>query len=313
MYDIHLPIAFYQQLTFYQRRVDATLKKFIQKLPTNSSQLIDAIQYTVFCGGKRIRPYLVYATGKMFGVSEDSLDVAAAAVECIHAYSLVHDDLPAMDNDHLRRGKPSCHIKFGEAIAILTGDALQTMAFSLLSDQPMPAITLENRLKMVSTLAKAIGTGGMCAGQAMDLAAEHCQISLESLEKIHRYKTGELIRAVVRIGALAAGEKSEKTLSLLDEYSGAIGLAFQVQDDILDIEGETVRMGKQQGSDQKKNKSTFSSLLGLEGAKIKAKKFYQDAQRALDNLSIRSLQYNESSYDTRSLRALALFIIQRDR
>lgn len=312
MSNLNLPINFHQKLTLYQRRVDEKLKNFIQPLPSHSRQLIEAIRYTVLCGGKRIRPYLVYATGKMFGLSPGSLDVAAAAVECIHAYSLVHDDLPAMDDDNLRRGQPSCHIKFGEAIAILVGDALQTLAFSLLADQPMPNVTLENRLKIVSELAKAIGAGGMCSGQALDLAAKHCQISLASLEKIHRHKTGALIRAAVRIGALAAGERSEKTLSLLDDYADAIGLAFQIQDDILDITGETDRMGKKQGADQKRKKSTYSSLLGLEGAKIKAKKFCQDAQIALDILASQSLQDSGAYYDTRSLRALALFIIQRD-
>lgn len=293
------------QLTDYQQRVDQALKNFINELPFQNSQLVQAMRYGTLLGGKRVRPCLVYATGQMFGLSLNSLDAAAAAIECIHAYSLIHDDLPAMDDDDLRRGQPSCHIKFGEADAILAGDALQTLAFSILIDKPMPHVTLEDRLAMLFELAQSSGAAGMCAGQSLDITSENCQISLTSLEQIHRNKTGALIRAAVRIGALAAGERGKTALSLLDKYAEAIGLAFQVQDDILDIIGKTGRIGKQQGSDQQLGKSTYPALLGFDTARIKAEDLYREALVALDSLTAQS-------YDPGLLHAMADFIIKRN-
>ena len=267
--------------------------------------MVEAMRHGALLGGKRLRPFLVYATGQMFGLSLENLDAPAAAVECIHAYSLIHDDLPAMDDDDLRRGQPTCHIKFGEANAILAGDALQTLAFSILADADMPDVALRDRLAMISELAKASGVAGMCGGQSLDLEAEGKQIDLQALEQIHRHKTGALIRAAVRLGALAAGEPGRAALPELDRYAAAIGLAFQVQDDILDVVGETEKIGKRQGSDQQLGKSTYPALLGLDSAKLKAWDLYQEALAALDSLATQS-------YNTAPLRALANFIIERD-
>lgn len=267
--------------------------------------MVSAMRHGALLGGKRLRPFLVYATGQMFGLSLDNLDAPAAAVECIHAYSLIHDDLPAMDDDDLRRGQPTCHIKFGEANAILAGDALQTLAFSILADAEMPDVALRDRLAMISELAKASGVAGMCGGQSLDLEAEGKQIDLQALEQIHRHKTGALIRAAVRLGALAAGEPGRAALPELDRYAAAIGLAFQVQDDILDVVGETEKIGKRQGSDQQLGKSTYPALLGLDSAKLKAWDLYQEALAALELLATQS-------YNTAPLRALANFIIERD-
>lgn len=297
--------AFSDQLQALRQRADRTLLDCIAPLPFNDGNMVAAMRHGALLGGKRLRPFLVYTTGQMFGVSLNNLDAPAAAVECIHAYSLIHDDLPAMDDDDLRRGQPTCHIKFGEANAILAGDALQTLAFTILADADMPDVALRDRLAMVSELATASGVAGMCGGQSLDLEAEDKQIGLEALEQIHRHKTGALIRAAVRLGALAAGEPGRKALPQLDRYAAAIGLAFQVQDDILDVVGETEKIGKRQGADQQHGKSTYPALLGLDSAKAKAWDLYQEALAALDTLAAQS-------YNTAPLRALASFIIERD-
>ncbi len=289
-----------------RQRIDAVLQQQLTALPFQNSPLVNAMTYGTLLGGKRLRPWLVYTTGQMLQADDSALDALAAAVECIHAYSLIHDDLPAMDDDSLRRGQPTCHIKFGENTAILAGDALQTLAFSLLADAPMPDVSDRDRLKMISELAQASGAAGMCAGQALDLAAEGQQITLAELEQVHRHKTGALIRAAVRLGALAAGERGRAALPALDRYADAIGLAFQVQDDILDVVGDSAVTGKQQGSDQQLGKSTYPALLGLEQAKAKARDLYQQALAALSMLSAQSC-------DTASLQALAAFIIERDK
>lgn len=296
---------FHDQLQAFHQRSDRALLGYIAPLPFNDGKMVEAMRHGALLGGKRLRPFLVYATGQMFGLSLENLDAPAAAVECIHAYSLIHDDLPAMDDDDLRRGQPTCHIKFGEANAILAGDALQTLAFSILADADMPDVTLLDRLAMISELAKASGVAGMCGGQSLDLEAEGKQIDLQALEQIHRHKTGALIRAAVRLGALAAGEPGRAALPELDRYAAAIGLAFQVQDDILDVVGETEKIGKRQGSDQQLGKSTYPALLGLDSAKLKAWDLYQEALAALDSLATQS-------YNTAPLRALANFIIERD-
>lgn len=296
---------FHDQLQAFHQRSDRALLGYIAPLPFNDGKMVEAMRHGALLGGKRLRPFLVYATGQMFGLSLENLDAPAAAVECIHAYSLIHDDLPAMDDDDLRRGQPTCHIKFGEANAILAGDALQTLAFSILADADMPDVALRDRLAMISELAKASGVAGMCGGQSLDLEAEGKQIVLQALEQIHRHKTGALIRAAVRLGALAAGEPGRAALPELDRYAAAIGLAFQVQDDILDVVGETEKIGKRQGSDQQLGKSTYPALLGLDSAKLKAWDLYQEALAALDSLATQS-------YNTAPLRALANFIIERD-
>ncbi len=296
---------FSQLLQSYRQRVDDALLSYMQPLPSGDDKLIEAMRYGALLGGKRLRPYLVYATGNMFGTTLENLDPAAAAVECIHAYSLIHDDLPAMDDDKLRRGKPTCHIEFGEAAAILAGDALQTLAFSILCDATMPDVPVTNRLAMLSELANASGANGMCLGQILDLCAEGHSVSLEELENIHRHKTGALIRSAVRLGALASGEKGKAALPQLDRYASAIGLAFQVQDDILDVVGETEKLGKQQGNDQALGKSTYPALMGIDNAKTKAWDLYQEALSALSVLSLQS-------YNTKPLEVLANFIIERD-
>lgn len=297
---------FARLLDVYQQQVNAALTRFIEPLPFQSSPLVNAMHYGALLGGKRLRPFLVYATGEMLHADPASLDAPAAAVECIHAYSLIHDDLPAMDDDALRRGQPTCHIKYGEDTAILAGDALQTLAFSILTDEAMPGVSAEYRLMMLSELAKASGVAGMCGGQALDLAAEGKSVDLDQLEQIHRHKTGALIRSAVRLGALTAGDAGREALPLLDRYAEAIGLAFQVQDDILDVVGDTAVIGKRQGADQDLGKSTYPSLLGLENARAKARDLYQEALDALELLAAHS-------YNTTALQALASFIIERDK
>ncbi len=266
------------------QRVELRLAQhFDQQSPsTPPQQLREAMRYGLLNGGKRLRPVLVYASCLALGGELHQADAAAAALECIHAYSLIHDDLPAMDDDTLRRGKPTCHIAFDEATAILAGDALQPLAFELLS-QPCdlsPAI----QLQMIQILAQASGDGGMVAGQALDIQAEGQRQTLTQLEQMHRLKTGALIRAAVQLGALASGHCDPSRLATLSDYAAAIGLAFQVQDDILDIESDTQTLGKTQGADLHRNKSTYPALLGLEGAKHKAAELHRQALEALQQL-----------------------------
>lgn len=290
-----------EALTSYQKRNNEQLDHWLNRLPNQDLALIEAMRYGLLLGGKRARPYLVYITGQMLGCSIEDIDTPASAVECIHAYSLIHDDLPAMDDDELRRGKPTCHIKFDEATAILTGDALQTLAFTILAEGTLSAEGEVNRIKMVQVLAEASGAQGMCLGQALDLGAENRLISLQELETIHRNKTGALMRCAIRLGALAAGEKGLQVLPQLDKYADAVGLAFQVQDDILDVIGDTETLGKPQGSDQQLNKSTYPALLGLDGAINKAQTLLQEALQALEAIP----------YNTECLEEFARYVIER--
>ncbi|OTP89873.1 (2E,6E)-farnesyl diphosphate synthase [Gilliamella apicola] len=281
-----------------QERINTFLATYITQF--SSTKLQQAMSYSLLAGGKRIRPILVYLTGQMFDCSLAKLDEAAAAIEMIHTYSLIHDDLPAMDNDNLRRGKPTCHIKYGHAEAILAGDALQSLAFSLLSESQH----LNNQVKidMISELANASGLMGMCLGQSLDLQAEHQSITLEHLQKIHNYKTGVLIKSAVRLGAFASGDISKPYYPLLDSYAQAIGLAFQIQDDILDVIGEQAIMGKPKGSDIIHEKCTYPALLGLQTAIDMTKKLYD---QAIDSL-------NQIPYNSQPLQDLAGFIINRN-
>ncbi|GAA0366196.1 (2E,6E)-farnesyl diphosphate synthase [Bowmanella denitrificans] len=285
----------------YQARINHLLQTQIQGLPDLAPRLKDAMGYALLMGGKRVRPALVYATGSMLKVRQEDLDAAAMALECIHSYSLVHDDLPAMDNDDLRRGKPTCHIAFDEATAILAGDALQTLAFSLLCDYPLSAECQQRRIHLVSAVAKASGYQGMCGGQALDMAATDKPIDIQQLEILHRCKTGALLTASVELACILADAPTEQRLQL-QKFAGAIGLAFQVQDDILDVTGDTQTLGKRQGSDQFLNKSTYPALLGLEGAKGLAQQLYQQALQALQPLP----------YNTDLLRSFAGYIIDRN-
>ncbi|RZR35314.1 (2E,6E)-farnesyl diphosphate synthase [Vibrio vulnificus] len=288
-------------LASFQQRNNQQLNLWLDKLPHQNQALIQAMRYGLVLGGKRARPFLVYATGEMLGCSHEQLDTPASAIECIHAYSLIHDDLPAMDDDELRRGQPTCHVKFDEATAILTGDALQTLAFTILAEGTLSADGETQRVAMIQALAQASGAQGMCIGQALDLAAENRAVTLEELEEIHRNKTGALIRCAVRLGALAAGEKGLAILPQLEKYSTAIGLAFQVQDDILDIISDTETLGKPQGSDQELNKSTYPSLLGLEGAMEKAHTLLHEALQVLEAIP----------YNTQHLEEFARYVVER--
>lgn len=288
-------------LTHLQQRINHFLAEKLNTTDSVSSPLVEAMAYAVLLGGKRVRPFLIYATGRMLGVPLEKLDHSAAAMEAIHAYSLVHDDLPAMDDDRLRRGKPTCHIAFDEATAILAGDALQSFAFELLATDPH--LTDREKVAQVTELATASGAKGMCLGQSLDLIAENKAVSLEELELIHRNKTGALILSSVMMG-LNLSEHSQNLAikQPLVNYAKAIGLAFQVQDDILDVIGETDKIGKTVGSDEHLNKSTYPKLLGLDGAKQKAEMLYQTALHSLEQLP----------FDTTALKELANFIVKRE-
>ncbi|WP_073579623.1 (2E,6E)-farnesyl diphosphate synthase [Vibrio quintilis] len=288
-------------LNTYQKRNNQQLNQWLERLPHQNQSLIQAMRYGLLLGGKRARPFLVYATGEMLGSATAHLDTPACAIECIHAYSLIHDDLPAMDNDSLRRGHPTCHVKFDEATAILTGDALQTLAFSILSEGDLSPDAEPNRIHMIQMLAQASGASGMCIGQALDLSAENRAVGLDELETIHRHKTGALITCAVQLGALAAGPAGHEILPMLKQYASAVGLAFQVQDDILDIISDTQTLGKPQGSDDKLNKSTYPALLGLDGAQQKAFALFDEAIQALA----------EIPYNTDLLEKFARYVIER--
>ncbi len=288
-------------LAFYQERNNTRLSHWLDTFSPQEQPLIQAMRYGLLLGGKRVRPYLVYITGEMLGCALEELDTPAAAIECIHAYSLIHDDLPAMDDDALRRGQPTCHVQFDEATAILTGDALQTLAFTILAEGSLSAKAESKRVTMIQMLAKASGAQGMCLGQALDLDAENRTISLAGLEHIHRNKTGALIKCAIRLGALAAGEKGLEILPQLELYADAVGLAFQVQDDILDIVSDTKTLGKPQGSDEAQHKSTYPALLGLEGAKQKAHTLLLEALHALDSIP----------YNTHLLEEFARYVVER--
>ena len=274
-----------------------------QALPAEHQPPVElhrAMRYAVLGGGKRLRPLLVYAAGIALHANLDALDAAACAVEFIHAYSLVHDDLPAMDDDALRRGRPTCHIVFGEAMAILAGDALQALAFEILAD----ATDIDNadtRLRMLQVLGRACGAEGMAGGQAFDLAAVGHRLGLDELERMHDYKTGALIRASVMLGALASGCRDAVTLDALDRFGRAVGLAFQVRDDILDVEGEAAVIGKTQGKDAAADKPTFVSIIGIEASRQRLDELVGEALTAVEPMGERG----------KTLAALARFAVER--
>jgi farnesyl diphosphate synthase len=258
-----------------QRRVEDVLDRM---LPVDRivQSLAEAMRHAVLGGGKRVRPLLAYAAGELAEAPPDVVDVAAAAVEMIHAYSLVHDDLPCMDDDVLRRGKPTCHVAFGEATALLAGDALQAQAFAVLGAAP-----LNDAGAACALLARAAGAAGMAGGQAIDLAHVGHAMELPTLETMHRMKTGALIRAAVRLGAACGRPLSAAEEAALDRYAGAAGLAFQVVDDVLDVEGSAATLGKTAGKDAASNKPTYVSLLGLAEARRRADALCEDAHAAL--------------------------------
>ena len=287
----------------FQLRVERALDARLPAAGTAPQRLHEAMRYATLNGGKRVRASLVYAAGQAVGAPDTQLDVPACAVEMIHAYSLVHDDLPCMDDDDLRRGKPTCHKAYDEATALLVGDALQTLAFEMLASDPGMTTGAPQRLRMIGVLAHAAGSHGMAGGQAIDLASAGKQLTLEQLEDMHLRKTGALIRASVLLGALAREDVDTKLLGALEAYSHAIGLAFQVTDDILDVEGKTEILGKKPGVDQERKKPTYPSLLGLAEAKNLAKTLHKAALESLAPLG-----------DNGALLAsLAGFIIERTR
>ena len=272
-------MALSSHLTAYQHRIEQVLDQVLPLATVLPSRLHEAMRYAVLNGGKRVRPMLVYATGQALGQPLEYLDQAAAAIELIHVYSLIHDDLPAMDNDDLRRGKPTCHRAYDEATAILAADALQALAFELLT-VAHPAITPTQQLQMLQLLAQAAGSQGMVGGQAIDLASVGKVLAEAELETMHRYKTGALIRASVGLG-VKASSGSDKHYEALYHYAACVGLAFQVQDDILDIESDTATLGKTQGADLAANKPTYPSIIGMNAAKQKLLLLHDQALSAL--------------------------------
>jgi farnesyl diphosphate synthase len=258
-------------------RAERALEQRLPPAEQSPAPLHGAMRYAVLGGGKRLRPLLVYAAGQALGESGPSLDAAACAVELIHAYSLVHDDLPAMDDDALRRGRPTCHIVFGEAMAILAGDALQALAFEILcEDAGNAAVGMEKQ----RVLGRACGAEGMAGGQALDLAAVGRTLTLAELEHMHACKTGALIRASVRLGALTAAADTA-ALDMLDRYAAALGLAFQVRDDILDVEGDAAVIGKTAGKDAAADKPTFPSIIGLDASRDRLRELTEMALAAV--------------------------------
>jgi geranylgeranyl pyrophosphate synthase len=253
----------------YQTRIERVLARALEIEGGATPRLLEGMRYSTLAGGKRVRPVLVYATGEALGAPLEMLDAAAAAVELIHVYSLVHDDLPAMDNDDLRRGRPTCHRAFDEATAILVGDALQARAFEVLAHAPAQ-VPASARLEMLQVLADAIGTRGMAGGQAIDLEAVRQSLDISGLERMHRSKTGALINASVLLGAISAGCHDPATRAALAEFGAEIGLAFQIHDDILDVEGSTTTLGKRAGADADRVKPTYPSVLGLDEARLHA-------------------------------------------
>ncbi|OCT30338.1 (2E,6E)-farnesyl diphosphate synthase [Pseudomonas putida] len=284
-----------------QARVDAALEPLFVAPSKELERLYAAMRYSVMNGGKRVRPLLAYAACEAFGAAPEQANGAACAVELIHAYSLVHDDLPAMDDDDLRRGQPTTHKAFDEACAILAGDGLQSLAFSALLDAHLSPQPDAIRLAMVQALAKAAGPAGMVGGQAIDLGSVGVKLDQQALEYMHRHKTGALIEASVRLGALASGRAEATQLDALQTYAQAIGLAFQVQDDILDVESDTATLGKRQGADIARDKPTYPALLGLDAAKAYAIELRDQALVALEG-------FGESA---EPLRALARYIVER--
>jgi len=293
---------FKQVVENYRQRVDSALDHWLPSADTTPIHLHEAMRYAVIGGGgKRVRPILVYAAGATVGIKPEKLDSIAAALEIIHAYSLIHDDLPAMDDDDLRRGRPTCHKAFDEATAILAGDALQALAFEIICEDKAIEANAETRLKLIQALTIASGSVGMAGGQAIDLHSVGKKLNQAQLEAMHKLKTGALIRASVIMGAMNSAECTPQMLDQLDQYSQHVGLAFQVQDDILDVISDTETLGKPQGSDIEQNKPTFPELMGLEASQDYALQLHHQALDCLKDFDDRA--------DT--LRDLSAYIVER--
>lgn len=289
------------KLDIYQTRINTFLNNKIDQLIINDKTLLEAMRYGLLIGGKRMRPYLAYITADMLDISLSDVDGIAGALECIHAYSLLHDDLPAMDNDDLRRGKPTCHKAFDEATAILAGDSLQTLAFDILANHPFSEHIKPKQISLIKQLVNASGYQGMCGGQALDLAATNKPISLIELETLHSLKTGALLEASILMTAECSNEINEQQKNALISYAQCVGLAYQVRDDIIDIISTEEELGKPSGSDLEANKSTYPLLLGLENAQKKADDLFSQSLQALATLP----------YNTDSLEKFAAFIVHR--
>lgn len=285
----------------FQQRINDFLTAQLDKLTINDEKLLAAMRYGLLIGGKRMRPYLAYITGDVLDAQMSDIDAIAGALECIHAYSLLHDDLPAMDDDDLRRGQPTCHKAFDEASAILAGDALQTLAFDILANHTFSIAIQPKQIKLIQLLVTASGYQGMCGGQALDLSATDKAIDLAQLETLHLLKTGALLEASVLMAAECSTQVSEAEKQILKEYAQLVGLAYQVQDDIIDITSTEEELGKPKGSDLAANKSTYPALLGLQGAQAKTENLFQQALQALARLP----------YNTQSLAEFATFIVKR--
>jgi farnesyl diphosphate synthase len=293
--------AFAARVAECRARIERVLERALALPDPGTLRLREAMCYSVLGAGKRLRPTLVYLTGEALGAPLEQLDSAAAAVELIHVYSLVHDDLPAMDDDDLRRGRPTCHRAYDEATAILVGDALQALAFAVLANDPMAGNSAAQRLEMIRVLARATGTSGMAGGQAVDLAAVGQTLSVAAIEDMHRRKTGALIQGSVLLGALAAGVSDGPGMAALERFGAHIGLAFQIQDDILDVEGDPRVLGKSTGADAAHAKPTYPSTVGLESARVRARELRDDAIAALAPLGSRAA----------ALTQLANFVVAR--
>jgi len=291
-----------EQFQIWRDLIQQQLDEILPSPSKVPETLHQAMRYSTLSKGKRLRPLLVFAAGHTLGADIKDLTQLAIPVELIHVYSLIHDDLPAMDDDDLRRGVATCHIAFDEATAILAGDALQTLAFERLISCELSSKAEIHRITMLKSLSKASGTRGMGGGQALDLEATGKTLNLEQLSQLHTMKTGALIRSSVELGALCAGDISPEHLQALDQFARLIGLAFQVHDDILDIEGSTEKLGKPQGSDIDAAKATYPALLGLDGAKLEAKRLISEALQALQPLP----------YNTDILQSFARLVIERD-
>jgi farnesyl diphosphate synthase len=293
--------AFQARLDSYRERVNAALEHWLPAATLNPQRLHQAMRYSVLGDGKRVRPSLVYATADALSIPRERVDGIAAAVEIIHAYSLIHDDLPAMDDDDLRRGRPTCHKQFDEATAILAGDALQALAFHILSHDPAMTPDPRRRLQMIEKLALHSGSRGMAGGQAIDLESVGRDLTLAELETMHIHKTGALIRTCIQMAALSADHIDDDRLQALDRYAKKIGLSFQVQDDILDVIGDTDTLGKPQGSDAALGKPTFPSIIGLEESRDKAQRLHRQALEALADFGP----------DADTLRAISHWFVNR--
>lgn len=284
-----------------QVRIENSLQTLLPAADIAPERLHEAMRYTVLGGGKRVRPLLAFAAGELGNANEERVTIVAASVELIHAYSLVHDDLPCMDNDVLRRGKPTCHVEYGEAIALLVGDSLQSLAFQLLGEYRLTDAP-QMQLEMIKRLALAAGSRGMAGGQAVDLASVGKTLNLTELEFMHIHKTGALIRAAVMLGAYCGNRLDEAQLAKLDHFAKCIGLAFQVVDDVLDAEATTATLGKTAGKDAENNKPTYVSILGSSRARELAEELRQDAYQSLEVFGTTAGR----------LRQMTDFIIQRE-